>query len=77
MLHIKRFLLFIISNKVPPEKGSLSLTFGGGAGALGGDLLHVTSMTAESHQPRDDGRLAKAHIAHDNGPTALAGVTLP
>lgn len=47
------------------------ITFGRGAGTVGGDLTHAPAVAAQSHQAGDDGRLAVADAAHHHGALTL------
>lgn len=51
-----------------------SLTFGGGAGAVrdaGTSLCRAHAVTAERHQPPDDGSLARACVPHYDGAASV------
>lgn len=50
------------------------ITFGGGTGAVGGDLTHAPSVAAQRHEPGDDGRLPVPDAAHHDGAVALGGL---
>lgn len=62
--------------QLPENMQPLILTFGGSVGTIRGDLSHAASMATEGYQSGDDGRLSKAHVAHDSDPTALACLTV-
>lgn len=49
-------------------------TFGWGLRAVGSNLPHAGAVATECDQARDDGRLAKADVAHDHDALADAGV---
>ena len=44
--------------------------------AGGGNLSHPATMATEGDQPGHDGRLAEAHVAHNDRPAALSGLAL-
>lgn len=51
------------------------LTFWWGVWTVRGDLSHAVAVAAESHQARDDGRLAEAHVANNNDTLTGGGLT--
>ena len=43
----------------------------------GASMWRAHSMTAERHQPPDDGGLARACVTHDDSTTSLAAACFP